>query len=90
MKEGVHLMYENDIDDELLKEINEKFPEVKVPQKKKHYITYTDRLKIQKMLTDGQRIDYIAQIIGTTSAAIYREVRLAGTPYDADYAQGIR
>ncbi len=87
-------MYENDIDDKLLREIDEKFPDViapkKLPRKKKHCITYSDRIKIQKMLEDGQRVPYIAQIIGTEVSTMYREVRLAGTPYDADYAQGIR
>ncbi|MGN0361713.1 MAG: helix-turn-helix domain-containing protein [Bilifractor sp.] len=83
-----------DLDDELLREIDEQFPDVKAPEKlprkKIHIITYEDRQKIQKMLENGERIPYIAQIIGTTDQAMYREIRLAGTPYDADYAQGLR
>lgn len=58
-------------------------------QKKHHRINYTDRVFIQAQLEKKVRVAVIADYIGVSRAALYREIK-RGTKddmYDAEIAQ---
>lgn len=50
-------------------------------------LSFEDRKRIEKMMTEGERITCIADAVGVHRATIYNELRRGGDPYRAEVAQ---
>lgn len=56
-------------------------------RKERKRLNFTDRKQIEKMLTNGEKVVNIANVVGVHRATIYHELKRGGEPYRAEVAQ---
>lgn len=56
-------------------------------RKERKRLSFADRKQIEKMLTNGEKVINIANVVGVHRATIYHELKRGGEPYRAEVAQ---
>lgn len=68
-------------------EIVEQIEKQDQQKKKKCQINYRERLQIEKMTQQEEKVAVIAQKLGRSRCCVYMELKRGGTPYSAEVAQ---